>query len=341
MSQLASVPLAHFGKIPSRGDFVRSSHAPVVQTLDRWLTQGLELMSGDPRWKEVYDNAGSLHFAFMGVRSRAVLAGHLMASTDASGRRFPFTVAGTFDIGAPATSAGAAPASGLPLAFMARSPMPLTRLWARVEQAAVQAATAPDAGSVLAGLAHTPVEVECTPQAYDAGFNDFLDLQTLGPLEAMLRQAGHTTHLRRLLLALGLLLQPVPASGSSALEKGLCLPLPADPLYLPYVATLWMDLISRFLSRGDFEIVLFVPSAPRGGAPTLQIGFSGGSAAIFQAALDPYVGNAVFVNLGDAEWVESRIENDYGIKKLSSYLEQPQLSLRRAVSTFREAFLGE
>lgn len=335
MSQTATVALAHFGKIRSRGDFVRSSHTSVVQTLDRWITQGLELMAADPRWKEVYDNAGPLHFAFMGVKSRAVLAGHLMASTDASGRRFPFTVAGTFDVGGPPNHVG------VPLAFMARSPMALTRLWARLEQAATQAASATDATPALSSLGQTQVEVESTPQAYDAGYSDFLDLQTLGPLEAMLRQAGHDASLRRILLALGLLLQPVPSSGSSALEKGLCLPLPADPLYLPYVATLWLDLVSRFLSRGDFEIGVFLPSAPKGGAPTLQIGFSGGSASVFQAALDPWVGSSVFVNLSDAEWVESRIENDYGIKKLSSYLEQPQLSLRRAVSTFGEAFLGE
>jgi type VI secretion system protein ImpL len=226
MSSSTAVALAYFGKIPSRGDFVRSTHhAAVTQTLDRWLTQGVELMSEDPRWKEVYDQAAPVRFAFLGVNSRAVLAGHLVASADASGRRFPFTVAGTFE-------SGAANGSTSPLAFMARSPLVLARLWSRFDAIAKRAVAATEAAAVLAELNQMQLEVETSAQAHDPGFADFLEMQTLGPLEAMLRQAGHELSLRQTLLALGLLLEPVPASGSSTLEKGLCLPPPSDPLYL-------------------------------------------------------------------------------------------------------------
>jgi type VI secretion system protein ImpM len=336
MSQTSPVSMVYFGKLPSRGDFVRSANqAALTQTLDRWLTQGVEMMAEDPRWKETYDQAAPVHFAFLGVKSRAVLAGHLIASTDASGRRFPFIAASTFELGGPANHAGA------PLAFMSRSPMVLARLWTRFEQAARQAVTAADAGSVLNDLNQTLVEVETTPQAYDASFSDFLELQTIGGVETMLRQAGHTVSLRRSLLALGLLLRPVPASGQNALEKGLSLPLPTDPLYQPFVATLWIDLVARFLTRGDFEVVLFLPQANSAHAPRLQIGFSGGSPAILQAALDQQVGTQVFVDLNAADWVEDQTQSDYGVKKLSSYLEQPQLSLQRALATFSEAFLGD
>ena len=336
MSSTAPVSMVYFGKIPSRGDFMRSANqSALTHTLDRWLTQGVELMADDPRWKEIYDQAPPVNFAFLGVKSRAVLAGHLIASTDASGRRFPFIAAGTFDVGSHPQAAAS------PLAFMTRSPMVLTRLWTRFEQAARQAVQAADAGAVFGELNQTQVEVEVLPQAYEASFRDFLELQTVGALEAMLRQAGHALSLRRTLLALGLLLRPVPASGSSTLDKGISLPLPADPLYLPYVATLWVDLVARFLTRGDFEIALFLRTGPSAHAATLQIGFSGGSPAILQAALDAHVGRSVFVDLNDAEWVEDQADKDYGVKKLSSYLEQPQLSLRQALSTFGEAFLGD
>jgi type VI secretion system protein ImpM len=101
MSRIANVPLAYFGKLPSRGDFVRSANqASLIQTLDRWLSQGIELMSTDSRWKEVYDRGPKAHFAFLSVNSPRAMAGHLAASTDAAGRRFPFVVAGTFDVGA-------------------------------------------------------------------------------------------------------------------------------------------------------------------------------------------------------------------------------------------------
>jgi type VI secretion system protein ImpM len=197
---------------------------------------------------------------------------------------------------------------------------------------------------VLGELSSAQVELDVAPQAYEASFRDFLELQTVGSLEAMLRQAGHEIDLRQTLLALGLLLQPVPASGSSQLDKGVRLPLPADPLYQPYVSTLWLELVSRFLRHGDFELLLFIapgPGQPPDGSPTLTLGFSGGSPTVLQAALDPQVGERVFVDLRDAEWVEEHVQQDYAVKKLSSYLQQPQLSLKQAQATFREAFLGE
>jgi type VI secretion system protein ImpM len=328
MSRAVTVPLAYFGKLPSRGDFVRSANqAALIQTLDRWLSQGIELMSADPRWKEVYDRGPQVHFAFLSVNSPRAIAGHLSASADASGRRFPFVVASTFDVGAP-------------LEFMARAPMALTRLWARFERAARSACAAEDAAVVLGELAQVELELDTAPSAYEASVRDFVELQTVGSLEAMLREAGHTINLRQAVLALGLLLQPLLAGGGQALKKGLRLPLPADPLYRPLVATFWLELVVPFLQRGDFEVALFMPRGEGGAAQTLAIGFSGGSAAHLHAVLDPESGEDVFVDPTPADWVEEHARDDYPIKKLSSYLQQPQLSLRQAMATFREAFLG-
>jgi type VI secretion system protein ImpM len=331
------VAMVYFGKLPSRGDFVRSSQqAALTQTLDRWLTQALEVMSQDPHWKPAYDKAEPLHFAFLGATNKAALAGHLLASTDASGRRFPFIAAGTFEVEAP-------------LDFMGRSPLVLARLWARFEQAARAACVAEDATPQLAEMNRAQVELDTEPGAYDASYRDFLEMQTIGGLQQILQSQHPQVDVRRIFLALGLLLQPVPSSGNSQLEKGVRLPLPADPMLQPLVATLWMDLVSRFLSRGDFEVVLFLPQAGAStmnmagsmSAASLAIGFAGGSPASLHAALDRRVGDEVFVVLSRPEWVDAFADQDYGVKKLAGYLEQPQLSLRQARATFREAFLGE
>lgn len=351
------VAMVFFGKLPSRGDFVRSTQqGPLTQTLDRWLTQALEVMSQDPHWKPAYDKALPLHFAFLGATNKAALAGHLLASTDASGRRFPFIAAGSFEVDGP-------------LDFMGRSPLVLARLWSRFEQAAHTACMAEDATQQLAEMNRAQVEIDTEPGAYDASYRDFLELQTIGGLQQILQSQHPQVDVRRIVLALGLLLQPVPTSGNSQLEKGVRLPLPVDPMLQPLVATLWLDLVSRFLSRGDFEVVLFLPQQARMHAnmqanmqaqtpePTseqtqhdtpdpmstasLAIGFAGGSAASLHAALDRRVGDDVFVVLSRPEWVDAFVEQDYGVKKLAGYLEQPQLSLRQARATFREAFLGE
>jgi type VI secretion system protein ImpM len=329
MTTLTAVSLAYFGKVASRGDFVRSTqHVALTQTLDRWLSQGLERVSADPRWKQRYDQAGPCRFAFLGVRSRRALAGHLVPSTDASGRRFPFVTAGAFE-------------TASPLDFMATAPMPLGRLWSRLETIARAVCDSPDVTGTLGQLAQARLDVDASAGAYAASFGDFIDTQTVGSLEHLLR-AGHPgLDLRRMLLALGLLLQPVPASGASRLEKGLCFPLPEDPLYAPLVGALWMTLVAPFLARGDFELAVFVLRAGAAGGATLCIGLAGGAPATLHAIFDPDKREEAFVDVAAADWVDDHLDADYATKKLASYLLQPQLSIGQAVRTFKECFLGE
>ena len=318
-------PLIYFGKLPSRGDFVRSQHAPVlIQTLDRWLTGGVELLSADPRWKLLYDRATPTHFAFLGSRSPRGMAGHLIASADASGRRFPFITASLVDAEQPGE-------------LLARSPMVLMKAWQSFERQARDAHAAEDAEPLLHRLGEAE-GAELPPMAsLGRVWKDFLETQSVGSLEASLRSGGRPVSVRGLLLALGLLLQPVPASGVQRLDKGLRLPLPADPLDRPLVASFWLDLVSGFLSRADFELALFLPLRE---PAELFIGFDGASAQGLRALLDPEATAEVFIDLTDAEWVEEFVEQDYAVKKLASYLQQPGLSLDLARDTFREVFLG-
>lgn len=324
-----AVEVVYFGKLPSRGDFVRNGDADgLTRRLDQWLTQGLELMARDARWKEVYDQAGGFSFAFLGVRQRALVAGHLLASADASGRRFPFVAVGRLAVASP-------------LAFMQRAPIALAGLWRDLAQRAEAAHAADDAVPLLNQLDQWRAEVETDPAAFEAGYRDFLELQTIGSLQALLQAAEPGTDLRRTLLALGLLLQPVPASGASRLEKGLRLPLPADPTLQAYAATWWLDLVGRFLARGDFEVGVFLPRGENAAPPSLAVGFSGDAPSLLHAALDRSVAAEQFVDLFAPEWVDEPAEQDYAVRKLGSYLQQPPLSLAQARATFNEAFLGE
>lgn len=328
MSTPLTLPMLHFGKLPSRGDFVRSGQPPaLIQTLDRWLSAGMELISGDPRWKLLYDRARPTQFAFLGSRAARGLVGYMIASNDASGRRFPFIVAGSFEVAEP-------------LLFLARSPLMLARPWQCFEAAARRAHAAGDATPLLLDMGQTQVELEGSAAAYDANFRDYLELHTLGSTEALLREAGHTLSMRTLVLGLGLLLQPVAASGIQRLDKGLLLPLPKDPMAKPYVAALWLELIAGFVARAAFEIVLYQPQAGADGSSVLAVGFDGSSARGLQAWVDADRRAEVFVDTTQAGWVEEYVEQDWGVRKLSAYLEQSDLSLRHAVASFSEAFLG-
>ncbi len=323
------VTLAWFGKLPSRGDFVRSAgQGALTQQLDRWLSQGLELVAQDPRWKQRYDQVSACPFAFLAVRGGMALAGHFTPSTDASGRRFPFVATGAFEVAAP-------------LRLMAQSPLALAGLWTWLATFGREACAAEDAAATLARADDARLEIVADTRGHATALEAFLDLHTVGSLEAGLRESHPQLDLRRTLLALGLLLQPVPASGVSRLDTGLALPLPDDPTLSPLVATLWMSLISAFIARGDFELALFVVPRGAAGGPTLCLGFAGGSPATLHAVFDTEQRATHFVDVLASDWVDDHADGDYAMKKLGSYLRQPQLSMRQAVGTFRECFLGE
>jgi type VI secretion system protein ImpM len=330
MSRIVHTPLLYFGKVPARGDFIRSNHAPaLIQSIDRWMSRGIEALSADVRWPIVYDRAPPMRFAQLGARSPLGMAGCLVASRDASGRRFPLMTAARLEFDEP-------------LAFFARSPLALARAWQQLEATAMRIHGAQDAAPLLAEWSQATIEIEGDLATHDLAMRDFLELQSIDGLEAMLREAGHAeTNLRQSVLGLGLLLEPVLAQGLSRLDKGLCLPLPGDAFQAPLVASLWLDLIGGFLARGDFELAVFMPASSAGhGGAMLRLGFEGSAPRTLQAMLDPAVGADYFVDMRSAAWVESAPSGHHGVMKLSSYLAQGHLSLAQAADTFKEVFLG-
>lgn len=321
----AGLPVSYFGKLPSRGDFVRTTdNHQLMLLLDRWAGSGLELLAQDPGWKQYYDGAPPIHFAFLGSRSRLAIGGHFLPSRDASERRFPFLAASRFEV-------------TQPLPFIARSPLAMSRLWTVLARQGRQAVAAEDATAVLREIAESRVAVSPDPGMYEAPFADFLDLQDIGSLQELLRQSGHPQlRLRWLLPALGLLLQPV-VGGGARIDKALALPLPRDALYRPLVAAFWLDLISGFLARAEYELAILLKDDAN---PQLLIGFNGADGRTLQAALDPQFAVEHIIRVDDAEWVEEQVASDYALNKLVSYIERDELSLRVARRAFAETFLG-
>lgn len=323
---LTAAPVGYFGKIPSRGDFVKGGANPaLIKVLDDWLAQAMDLMSSDARWKLQYDAVAPLYFAFMGPRRRQAIAGYIVASSDQSQRRYPFLTVTSVDVPEPAS-------------FVPNAPLVLSRLWRHLETASTGVTSAPEPTEALQNAAAQSIDVDLNASAYDAAFEDFLALNTVGSLDQMLAQSGYVGAVRQVLLALGLLLQPVMASSSSRLDKSLVLPLPNDPMYRNLVAAFWMHLITPFLARADFELALFITRL--GNRPALVLGFGGASAPTLRAIMDTQAALDRHIDFDELEWVEPQVDADYAIKKLSTYLAQPTLSLTAACSSLHAAFLG-
>jgi type VI secretion system protein ImpM len=327
MSVLSSSPteLLYFGKVPSRGDFVRSAqHASLIDSLDIWQSQTMDRLAIDPRWKLVYDAAPATQFAILGTGSSVGLAGYWLASQDGSGRRFPFITAAAFDLPQPRD-------------FVMVAPLALSRLWARLEQVARVAHAAVELEHAQASL-NGPLNVDVSLASAQRSFADFLDNHTVASLEQMLAASGTRISIRQATLALGLLLQPAMTQGAAKLNKVLCLPVVRENAMSGAVASWWLSLIMGFFTRHQVEVGMFV--ATLDGRPQLVLGFQGASALTLHAVIDPALLADQGVSLLDAQWVEDEVDADYGLRKLSNYLRDPGLSLAQVLSTYREVFLG-
>lgn len=327
MSAVTTTPteLLYFGKVPSRGDFVRSArHPALISNLDTWQSQAMDRLATDPRWKLIYDAAPPVQFAILGTASAVGLAGYWMASQDASGRRFPFITASALDLPSPRS-------------FAPLGPVALSRLWARLEQVARVAHAAADLEHAQASL-NAPLDLELNEAAAQAALADFLETHTVASLEQMLAAAGSKLSVRQTTLALGMLLQPAVTQGAARLTKVLCLPLVNDVAMRGPVAAYWLSLILGFFQRHAVELGVFMAAIE--GRPHLLLGFQGASAASLHAVIDPALLAQQGVFLNESEWVEDEVNADYGLRKLSNYMRDPGLSLSQVLSTYREVFLG-
>lgn len=232
--------IGYFGKLPTRADFIKAAdNLALASLLDDWLAEVMNLLSTDPRWKLNYDAMPPLDFAFVGTRSRRAIAGHLAASSDLSTRRYPFLSMSAIEVDDPPR-------------FVPNSPLILAPLWEELHLLTADVMDSPEPEAPLQTLATTRIDIDTTDGQHAQSFLDFLDRHTITALEAMLA----STCMRRTILAIGLLLQPIRRSGAERLDKSLVLPLPQSSRQRYLVAAFWIDLIIPFLQQADFELSL-------------------------------------------------------------------------------------
>lgn len=317
----------YFGKVPSRGDFVRSSAgSALIHSLDRWMSQTMEMISSDVRWKHVYDSAHPVSFAILGAHSPVGLMGHLLASQDASGRRFPFVLACAFDVQDP-------------VAFLPCSPEALHPVWQLMASGAGAAHQAGDFSHGHDLMTALPLDVDTRADGLRQRHQAYAQRHSIASFEAAIGLAEQGFSFRQTALALGMLLQPVLSQGHGELRKALVLPLARDPSHRAHSLTVWFDLVARFFKRTAAEVAVMATVHEQ--QPVLVLGFRGASAATLCTVLDPQRSQQENVAIAEAQWVEDWIGGDYGLRKLSNYLRDPSLSLAAASQVFRETFLGE
>ncbi|WP_338765005.1 type VI secretion system-associated protein TagF [Massilia sp. METH4] len=321
---MSTFRIGYFGKLPARSDFVKGGTQYELTTLiDEWLAGMMNQLTTNPRWKQHYDAAQPLHFAFVGPRNHVAVAGHLAASNDQSGRRYPFIAMGTLEVPQPAS-------------FLAVSPFALAPLWQRLGTLADDVLTAADPTVPLQALNKAVLDTDAPGNGHAAALDRFTAGTDIATLEAMLAHGEQRCSVRGIVLGIGLLLQPFAWSGGKELDRGFALPLPRQPEQRPAAAAFWLALIAPFLQRTDIELALFV--AEIGERAMLVVGFSGASSGALQAILDPEAAAAHLIGFDDTGWVDGMIAADHAVLRLSACLAQGSLSLAAVRDLFRETF---
>lgn len=314
----------YFGKIASRGDFVKSaSGGNVISLIDNWVAHGMEMLIASPAWKAYYDNAGAVDFLFIATRKKHAVCGCLIPSGDASSRRFPFIAATLFE-------------TDEALAFLPTSQLALERHTGRQRALVHHASKTHDAADTLKQLGDMPFDQQVVVGNIAEAYEVFLVNTSLAILaNALSLDDGHAS-VRRLVLALGYLLQPILTNYSVPPPKGITLPLPRDPGRISFVKSLWLALISVFLKRADFELSVF--SCIHYGKSKLIVTFNGTAPSTFHSLFDEHAARDHLIDVTESGWVEDYISQDPAIFKLSSYLEHEELTLKQMLETFRQSF---
>ncbi|WP_229491396.1 type VI secretion system-associated protein TagF [Massilia sp. HP4] len=309
--------IGYFGKVPARADFVKLAHDPAaIGMLDAWLAQVMTLLPSDARWRFHYDAMAPVSFALVGPARHHAVAGHLLASHDQSGRRFPFLATRTLAVNDPA-------------AFVARCPLAFAPLWVFLEEICPKVLGEGDPAAYLQAIADSAIGL-----GDEGGLARWMEQGTIASLDSLLDRCGAA----RLVLALGLLLQPVMHSQPTELHKSLVLPLPQDASARFSVAGFWLELIAPFLRRAQFDLALFITRQEE--KPVLVVGFCAALAETLRAVIDPLVGAELHVRLLDTAWIDEQLQFDADVRQLSSHLAQPDLPLSLARDLFMKTFIG-
>lgn len=319
----------YFGKIPARGDFVRSANgSAITQGLDRWISAAMERISTHADWKTQFDCAPAINFAICGPRSSNLIIGFIQTSRDTSGRRYPFAIATACQV--------SDPLQAIPVLPLVAAPA-----WARMQSLAQELGEGMDVAGTLERLEHAPLIEQTTDLTEPRHeLQRLLARMNVGEVEQGLVASGHPVDLRSALLASGLLLMPLLSSNppTGQASQGLAFPLPAGPQAGSNIAALWLSLITPFFARCDIELGVF--HTRLGSRPELVVSLQGASPRLLASVYAPSEAFSANIDLCKAEWVEDYVAADYSLRKLADYLAHPNLSLKQAYSTYAEVFLG-
>lgn len=326
-----SLPLVYFGKLPSRGDFVRArSNLFETNAIDQWVSQAIALSDSilpDPSAND-NDNKESpfLYFSHVDTVSGQIITGVLLPSQDSSGRRYPVIGFGVMHLDKPKN-------------WMKYLPIKSLALWDDIQQALLVAKQATDSAQMIEKLNSCQLTIDnhASTQYYE--FINTVSLQQVAVLMDVTK-----SQLAQQIIATGLLFLPTFSKGFSGLNKIIHWSLPTSKSQAIYLATFWHDLIHGFYQPHKLSLNTYLYQDVERYKLLMSFIKPDGQLLSQLADIETYATQGWpddWVAIASSDWTQGYIDNDIGLSRFNKMLSQDDLSLYEVRQLFKRTFLAQ
>lgn len=327
-----SLPLVYFGKLPSRGDFVRA-RANINETniVDQWVSQALTtsgpILQESALEQTDSENSSSektavLNFSHIDTAANQIITGVMLPSHDSSDRSYPLIGFVMLHLDKPKS-------------WMNYLPIKSLGLWEGIYEVLTMAKAQTDNVKATEYLNDCLLAIDKNASTH---YYDFINTTTLQDMAVLM--GINKLQLVQQIIATGLLFLPTYTKGFNSLNKSICWTLTTDKASAIHMATFWHDLIHGFYQPHQLYLNTYLYRTSE--HYRLILNFtkpSGHLLSQLSSGEDTYPDD--WVSIADSGWTQGYIDEDIGLTRFNKLLLQDDLYLYDTRQLFKQIFLAQ